>query len=251
MWRRRAGAGAIGYIATAAGAFKASDPSDTLIDTIYALKAGHRQNASFVMNRKTQAEIRKFKDADGNYLWHPPAAAGQQASRSPSRRHAGYRRQQHLDRLRQFCPRLSRRRSDRGSGAARSLFRQALCTVLYDQARRRRSAKFRGYQARRIRGILKKRKTALFQKGCRSFAPAVFPAAWREEGRGSPPAASVHFPALRAFPFSPSHENARSFYFHAMPDGKSLRPFPGMALDGDFHDHHRSDAARRRAADAC
>ena len=73
--------GNISYIATgAAGAFKASGPSDTLIDTIYALKAGHRQNASFVMNRKTQSAIRKFKDADGNYLWHPPAAAGQAAS---------------------------------------------------------------------------------------------------------------------------------------------------------------------------
>ena len=73
--------GNIGYIATgAAGAFKASGPSDTLIDVIYALKAGHRQNAAFVMNRKTQAEIRKFKDADGNYLWRPPAVAGQQAS---------------------------------------------------------------------------------------------------------------------------------------------------------------------------
>ena len=73
--------GNIGYIATgAAGAFKAIGPSDTLIDTIYALKAGHRQNAAFVMNRRTQAEIRKFKDADGNYLWRPPVVAGQQAS---------------------------------------------------------------------------------------------------------------------------------------------------------------------------
>ena len=73
--------GNIGYIATgAAGAFKASGPSDTLIDTIYALKAGHRQNASFVMNRKTQSAIRKFKDADGNYLWRPPATPGQAAS---------------------------------------------------------------------------------------------------------------------------------------------------------------------------
>lgn len=73
--------GNIGYIATGtAGAFKTNGPSDTLIDTIYALKAGHRQNASFVMNRKTQASIRKFKDADGNYLWRPPAAAGQAAS---------------------------------------------------------------------------------------------------------------------------------------------------------------------------
>jgi HK97 family phage major capsid protein len=32
------------------------------------------------MNRKTQAEIRKLKDADGNYLWQPPATVGQAAS---------------------------------------------------------------------------------------------------------------------------------------------------------------------------
>ena len=31
------------------------------------------------MNRKTQAEIRKLKDADGNYLWQAPAGAGQPA----------------------------------------------------------------------------------------------------------------------------------------------------------------------------
>ncbi|MDX3928866.1 MAG: phage major capsid protein [Shinella sp.] len=73
--------GGIGYLATGAnGGFSASGPSDTLIDTIYSLKAGHRQNAAFVMNRKTQAEIRKFKDGDGNYLWLPPAGPGQAAS---------------------------------------------------------------------------------------------------------------------------------------------------------------------------
>lgn len=72
--------GNLGHIATgSAGAFGA-DPSDRLVDLIYALKAGHRQNARFVMNRKTQAQIRKFKDADGNYLWMPPAGAGQAAS---------------------------------------------------------------------------------------------------------------------------------------------------------------------------
>ncbi len=73
--------GNLGYIATgAAGAWKATGPSDTLIDTVYALKAGHRQNGTFMMNRKTQSDIRKFKDADGNYLWRPPVAAGQPAS---------------------------------------------------------------------------------------------------------------------------------------------------------------------------
>jgi HK97 family phage major capsid protein len=72
--------GSIGYIATGvSGALPASNPSDILIDTVYALKAGYRQNAAWVMNRKTQASIRKLKDADGNYLWQPPAAPGQRA----------------------------------------------------------------------------------------------------------------------------------------------------------------------------
>ncbi len=73
--------GNLGYVATgAAGAWKTTAPSDTLIDVIYALKAGHRQNGTFMMNRKTQSDVRKFKDADGNYLWRPPASAGQPAS---------------------------------------------------------------------------------------------------------------------------------------------------------------------------
>ena len=68
--------GNLGYIASgAAGAFPASNPSDVLVDLIYAVKAGYRQNAVFVMNRKTQAAIRKFKDAQGNYFWQPPAQA--------------------------------------------------------------------------------------------------------------------------------------------------------------------------------
>ena len=69
--------GNIGYIASGvAGAFPASNPSDVLVDLIYALRSGYRQNATFVMNRKTQSTIRKFKDSTGNYLWQPPAAPG-------------------------------------------------------------------------------------------------------------------------------------------------------------------------------
>jgi HK97 family phage major capsid protein len=72
--------GSIGYVATGVdGALPASNPSDKLIDLIYALKAGYRQNATWVMNRKTQASIRKLKDSDGNYLWQPPSAPGQRA----------------------------------------------------------------------------------------------------------------------------------------------------------------------------
>jgi HK97 family phage major capsid protein len=71
----------IGYIPSgAAGAFPASDPSDVLVDLIYALKAGYRQNGNFVMNRKTQNVVRKFKDASGGYLWQPPSTASGRAS---------------------------------------------------------------------------------------------------------------------------------------------------------------------------
>ncbi len=73
--------GSIGCKATGvAGGFAASGASDVLMDVIYALKAGHRQNGSFVMSRRTQGEIRKLKDADGNYLWQPPARVGDTAS---------------------------------------------------------------------------------------------------------------------------------------------------------------------------
>jgi len=66
----------LGYLVTgASGAFAATDPSDVLVDLVYALKAGYRQNAHFVMNRKTQAAVRKLKDENGHYLWAPPATA--------------------------------------------------------------------------------------------------------------------------------------------------------------------------------
>jgi len=73
--------GNLGTVASgAAGGFAANNPSDALVDLIYALKAGYRQNGMFVMNRKTQAVIRKFKDSGGAYLWQPPAQAGGRAS---------------------------------------------------------------------------------------------------------------------------------------------------------------------------
>ena len=71
--------GNIGTVSTGvSGAFPASDPSDKLIDFVYALKSGFRSNAHWAMNRSTQAEIRKIKDADGNYIWHPAAKPGEQ-----------------------------------------------------------------------------------------------------------------------------------------------------------------------------
>jgi len=73
--------GKLGVIETGVdGGFPAADPSDILVDLVYAVKAGYRQNGSFVMNRKTQGAIRKFKDDGGNYLWQPPAQAGGHAT---------------------------------------------------------------------------------------------------------------------------------------------------------------------------
>jgi HK97 family phage major capsid protein len=71
----------IGYVLTGvSGDFAASDPSDNLVDLVYALKAGYRQNAHWVMNRATQAAVRKLKDENGLYIWQPSAVAGAPAS---------------------------------------------------------------------------------------------------------------------------------------------------------------------------
>ncbi|MCF3934462.1 phage major capsid protein [Acuticoccus sp. M5D2P5] len=73
--------GKIGRINTGVdGGFPVANPGDVLIDLVYALKSGYRQNAHFVMNRRTQAAVRKLKDGDGNYLWAPPSTAGMRAS---------------------------------------------------------------------------------------------------------------------------------------------------------------------------
>jgi len=74
--------------------------------------------ASFVMNRRTVSAIRKFKDADGHYIWQPATEAG-----APSTL-LGYKLTEAED-----MPDIG-------------LFRQALCAVLHDQARRRRRARF-------------------------------------------------------------------------------------------------------------
>jgi len=73
--------GEIGYVASgAAGAFVGDSPTDRLIDLVYAPKAQYRPNARFVMNRRTVSTVRKFKDADGNYIWQPAQRSGDTAS---------------------------------------------------------------------------------------------------------------------------------------------------------------------------
>ena len=69
--------GSLGYVISGvSGAFPATNPSDKLFDLVYALRAGYRANASFVMGRTVQGEVRKFKDAQGDYLWQPAGRPG-------------------------------------------------------------------------------------------------------------------------------------------------------------------------------
>ena len=73
--------GQIGYIATGvSGAFPASNSADKLLDLIYAPKASFRPNGRFVMNRRTLAAVRKFKDTNGDYILQPGAQPGQTPS---------------------------------------------------------------------------------------------------------------------------------------------------------------------------
>jgi HK97 family phage major capsid protein len=61
--------GKLGYIATAVdGDWPASDESDILVDLVYALKAGYRQNAHWVMNRQSEAAI-GYRSPSGPVRW--------------------------------------------------------------------------------------------------------------------------------------------------------------------------------------
>ena len=73
--------GSLQHVVTGvAGGWPVSDPTDTLLDLIYSLRTAYRSSAVFVMNTNLVAEIRKFKDGEGNYLWRPGLADGQPAS---------------------------------------------------------------------------------------------------------------------------------------------------------------------------
>ncbi len=73
--------GKLGYIASGAdGAFAAATPADALINLVYAPKQGYRANGTWLMNRKSESVIRKFKDGQNNYIWQPGATAGQPAT---------------------------------------------------------------------------------------------------------------------------------------------------------------------------
>ncbi len=66
--------GSLGFLSTgSANGFGTS--ADVLVDLVYSLKAGYRQNAHWLMSRETQGEVRKIKDSQGYYIWQPAATA--------------------------------------------------------------------------------------------------------------------------------------------------------------------------------
>lgn len=69
--------GTLQYVGTNHATGLGANPDGTLIDLIHQLKAGHRQGASWVMNSKTLAEVRKLKTSDGAFLWQPGMVEGQ------------------------------------------------------------------------------------------------------------------------------------------------------------------------------
>lgn len=72
--------GTLGYVATGTdGDFNTANPSDSIIELVYALGAQYRSNATFIMNSKTAGAVRKMKDADGRFLWSDGLAAAEPA----------------------------------------------------------------------------------------------------------------------------------------------------------------------------
>lgn len=73
-----AGWGEIGYVASGvSGGLGLEDPSDSLVDLVYALGARYRARGTFVMNSRTAGLIRKLKDTDGRFLWSECLSAGE------------------------------------------------------------------------------------------------------------------------------------------------------------------------------
>ncbi len=76
--------GKIGYVVSGVAAALTDathNGADALTDLVYSIKQGYRQNARFLMNRKTQAAIRKFKSkTEELYLWQPSIQVGQPAT---------------------------------------------------------------------------------------------------------------------------------------------------------------------------
>lgn len=75
--------GSVGFVKSGVAAALSDSTNtgiDALLSLVYAIKQGYRTNATFLMNRNTQAEVRKLKDSNKQYYWQPPIQAGQPAT---------------------------------------------------------------------------------------------------------------------------------------------------------------------------
>ncbi|MDB5696064.1 MAG: phage capsid protein [Sphingomonas bacterium] len=72
--------GALQYLASGAAGDFGANPQERLIDLVQSLRGPYRQGACFVMNAGTVARLRKFKTADGAFIWQPGLVAGQPAT---------------------------------------------------------------------------------------------------------------------------------------------------------------------------
>lgn len=74
--------GKLGFVVSgaAAGFADAPDQADCLVDLQGILKDAYGNRATWLMNRATGTQVRKFKNSDGDYLWQPSLIAGQPAT---------------------------------------------------------------------------------------------------------------------------------------------------------------------------
>lgn len=75
--------GKLGYTASGVAAAltdASNNGTDKLIDLYYSLKAPYRNGAAFLMSDQVMGTVRKFKDADGNYIWAPPTSAAEMST---------------------------------------------------------------------------------------------------------------------------------------------------------------------------
>ncbi len=69
--------GTLQYVPSTVAGDLPTNPENKLLDLVHALRAPYRQGAVWVMNSETLARIRKFKTADGAFIWQPGMVNGQ------------------------------------------------------------------------------------------------------------------------------------------------------------------------------
>lgn len=69
------GASALQYVAIGSGSPVSAIDPDKLLDLVFTLRSGYRQNATWAMNSTTESVVRQIKQ-DSKYIWAPGLANG-------------------------------------------------------------------------------------------------------------------------------------------------------------------------------